>query len=74
MQVAVVKAAFDSDANVWYVEHSDLAGLRVEGDTFEIFKRNIADATFDLFRGEGASGEIYVEIIAHTSLHIPAAA
>ena len=44
MRVAVAKAALDDDAGVWYVEHSDTEGLRVEGETFEVFRRNVADA------------------------------
>jgi hypothetical protein len=31
MHVAVVKATFDEDARVWYVESSDIEGLHVEG-------------------------------------------
>lgn len=30
MSMIVVKAAFDSDAGVWFVESSDLPGLNVE--------------------------------------------
>ena len=43
MRVAVLKAAFDDDARVWYVESCDIDGLHVEGDTFEAFRRNVAD-------------------------------
>ena len=31
MHVAVVKATFDEDARVWYVESSDIEGLHVGG-------------------------------------------
>jgi predicted RNase H-like HicB family nuclease len=75
MRVAVVKAAHDDDAGVWYVEHSDVAGLHVEGDTFERFCRNVGDAVADLVEGEGeGGGEIHVEIIAHASVRARAAA
>jgi hypothetical protein len=73
MRVAVVKAAHDDDAGVWYVEHSDVAGLHVEGDTFERFCRNVGDAVADLVEGEGG-GEIHVDIIAHASVRARAAA
>ena len=56
MRVAVVKAAYDDDASVWYVEHSEVDGLRVEGETFEAFRRNVADAAADLIEGAGDRG------------------
>jgi predicted RNase H-like HicB family nuclease len=63
MRVAVVKAAHD-DAGVWYVEHSDVEGLHVEGETFEAFYANIAGAAADLLE-EKDDGEIQIEILAH---------
>jgi hypothetical protein len=75
MRVAVVKAAHDNDAGVWYVEHSDVEGLHVEGDTFESFCRNVGDAVADLLEGAtGGDDEIHVEIIARASLRARAAA
>ena len=69
MRIAVVKAARDDEAGVWYVESSDLGGLHVEGETFEAFCRNVAGAVADLLEGENDGlGEIPVEIIAHTSV------
>jgi hypothetical protein len=73
MRVAVLKAAFDEDADVWYVESSDIEGLSVEGDTFKAFCRNFGDAAADLLEGDGA-GEIHIEIIAHASVRARAAA
>ena len=71
MRIAVVKAAFDDEAGVWFVETSDLEGLHVEGDTFEAFRQNVAAAVGDLLEGET---DIPVEIIAHSSLRVRAAA
>ena len=73
MRIAVVKAAHDDEAGVWYVEHSDVEGLHVEGDTFEVFCRNVAGAAADLIEGEG-EGEIHIEIIAHASIRAGVAA
>jgi predicted RNase H-like HicB family nuclease len=70
MRVAVVKAAHDDEAGVWYIEHSDVEGLHVEGETFEAFCANVADAVGDLLEGE----EVQVEIIAHASVRAHAAA
>ena len=39
----------------------------MEGDTFEAFRRNVADAAADLLEGGGA-GEVHIEIIAHASV------
>ncbi len=64
MRVAVVKAAFDDDAGVWYVEHSDIVGLHVEGETFEAFRQNVAAATADLIFGEEGSEMTHFEISA----------
>jgi len=72
MRIAVVKAAHDDEAGVWYVEHSDVEGLHVEGDTFEAFCRNVAGAVGDLVEGEG--DEVHIEVIAHASMRARAAA
>jgi hypothetical protein len=72
MRVAVVKAAHDDEAGAWYVEHSDVDGLHVEGDTFEAFRHNVASAVGDLLKGEG--GEVQIEIIAHASIRARVAA
>ena len=71
MRIAVVKAAYDEEAGVWYVETSDLEGLHVEGATFEAFRDNVAAGVADLLEGET---DIPVEIIAHSSLRVRAAA
>ena len=64
MRIAVVKAARDADAGVWYVEHSDVGGLHVEGETFEDFCRNVSNAVSDLLEGDSEVGDIPIEIIA----------
>jgi len=74
MRIAVVKAARDLDALVWYVEHSDVAGLHVEGETFDEFCHNVAVAVADLLEGESDGAEIPIEIIAHASLRARVAA
>ncbi len=72
MRIAVVKAARDEDAGVWIVESSDVDGLRVEGDTFEEFCRNVSTAVSDLLGDEAE--DIPIEIIAHASLRARTAA
>jgi predicted RNase H-like HicB family nuclease len=72
MRVVVVKAAHDDEGGVWYVEHSDVEGLHVEGETFEAFRHNVASAVEELLEGE--AGEIHIEIIAHASIRARVAA
>lgn len=67
MRIAVVKAHRDEQANVWRVEHSDVDGLRVEGETFEAFCRNVADGVAGLIEGEHGGEEVAIEVIAHAS-------
>ncbi len=75
MRIIVLKAARDDDAGLWYVEHSDVEGLHVEGNTFEAFCRNVRDAAVGLFEGgRDGAGEIQIEIIAHASVRARVAA
>ena len=70
MRIAVIKAARDEDAGVWYVETSDVEGLHAEGETFEAFCQNVTAGVADLLEGD----DIPIEIIAHASLRSGAAA
>jgi len=72
MRIAVVKAAHDDEAGVWYVQHSDIEGLHAEGDSFETFCRNVASAVGDLLESDG--GEVHIEIIARASMRARVAA
>ena len=75
MRVAVVKAAHGDEAGVWFVQHSDVEGLHVEGDSFEDFCTNVASAAADLIEDEGdGDREIQIEIIAHASIRARAPA
>ena len=73
MRVAIVKAAFDDEPGVWFVEHSDIEGLRAAGDTFKVFRSNVASATADFLSGAGGE-DIPIEIVAHASVRTDAAA
>jgi hypothetical protein len=73
MRVAVVKAGYDNEVGVWYVQSSDVEGLRVEGETFEAFCRAVEGAVADLLEGELAA-EVSIEVIAHASLRAHIAA
>jgi hypothetical protein len=55
-----VKAAWDPEARVWYVEHSTLQGLHIEAETREALYSKLPGAIEDLL----GSGEREVEFIA----------
>jgi predicted RNase H-like HicB family nuclease len=63
----VVKAAWDPDAGVWWVEHSDLPGLNLEAETLEALRDKLPGAIEDLLEAAGHTGEreVQIEIIAH---------
>jgi predicted RNase H-like HicB family nuclease len=72
----MVKAAYDDEAQVWYVESSDLPGLNVEADSLEELIAKLSPAVQDDEGGlEGLDlgvieGEIPIELIAHASSRV----
>lgn len=65
-----VKASFDPEANVWYVEESDLPGLSAEADTLELLAGKLSGMVADLFEENGfddvpADSAPPIELIAH---------
>ncbi len=70
MSLYVVKASFDPDADVWFVEHSDVPGLATEAATFEELCRKIEIMAAELLQANGletGSAGVAIEIIAHTT-------
>jgi hypothetical protein len=55
-----VRAAWDSEANVWYVQDSNVPGLHIEAETREKLYEKLPGAIEDLL----GSGEREVEFIA----------
>ena len=78
LDLIVVRAAYDPDARVWYVESSEpLHGLNLEAETIEQLRDKIPAAVADLYQeAPRFVGKVAVEIIARTSttVRIPAAA
>ena len=58
-----VKAAWDAQAEVWYIEHSDLPGLHIEAETPIALYEKLPGAIEDLLEGSGTR-EISFESIA----------
>ena len=48
MTTVHVKAAYDPDAKVWYVEQSSLSGVFAEGQTADELARKLPDIVEDL--------------------------
>jgi Domain of unknown function (DUF1902) len=75
-KLIVVKAARDTDAGVWYIESSDLPGLRLEAKTLELLAKKLPGAILDLLEAGQADGQYDasqdtpVEIIAHMSTRV----
>jgi Domain of unknown function (DUF1902) len=73
MPLYIVKASFDHEADVWYVDHTDVPGLATEADTFEALCRKIEDMAPELLELNGlekAPADLAIEIIAHTTSKI----
>ena len=70
MSLYIVKASFDADADVWFVDHTDIPGLATEAATFEALCRKIEVMASELLEANGLEtgpAEIAIEIIAHTT-------
>jgi hypothetical protein len=75
VDVINIRLAFDVDASVWYVEASDVHGLRLEGATADELMARIPGAIQDLLEEAGAPREVSLNIVAHreTSVQLEAA-
>ena len=70
----VVKAAYDAEARVWFVEDSDLHGLNAEAATLEALVDKLPNVVADLLEANGfdAAGarEVPIELIAHARTRV----
>jgi len=65
-----VNAAWDPDAGVWWIEESNLPGLRLEAETLEALCDKIPGAVADLLEDKVSEAfEVPIEIIAQTRTH-----
>jgi len=81
MTMIVVKAAYDDEAGVWFIESSDMAGLNLEARSIEELRDMLPGAILDLLEAEDGDGgqgdlDVPIELIAHASTrlrsHVPA--
>jgi hypothetical protein len=66
-----VKAAWDAEAEVWYIEHSDLPGLHIEAETPIALHDKLPGAIEDLLEGS-RTREVSFEFIAPGHVKIAA--
>ena len=67
-----VHVTYDPEARVWFVEQSDVHGLRIEAATIEELVERLPGAIQDLLEdgdGHGAH-DVPVEVIAHRSVSV----
>jgi hypothetical protein len=72
-KLIVVKAAFDPEARVWFVEDSgDLHGLNVEAPSLETLVEKLPAAVADLLELADLDGdrEAPIEVIAHARTRV----
>ncbi len=63
---AFVRAAWDDEAKVWFVEDSDISGLVTEAETLDGLRQRIRDVLPDLLHGiEDVPEQIEIDLIAH---------
>jgi hypothetical protein len=70
MSLYVVKASFDAEAEVWFVDHTEIPGLATEAPSFEELCRKIEIMASELLEANGLETgpvEVAIEIIAHTT-------
>ena len=71
-RLVIVKAAYDLEAEVWYVEDSDLHSVNAWASTLEELRDKLPAVILDLLDEEGDAGEdsaldVPIEVIAHLS-------
>lgn len=69
-RMIIVRAAFDPEAGVWFVESSDVPGLAAEAESVEALGEKLPGMIADLLEENGMDGdgepcEAPIEIIAH---------
>ena len=77
MSLLVVKAAYDTEAGVWYVEDSDVPGLATEAPTLEALSAKLQVMIPELMAlngrnddDDGLPPDVPIEIIAHMSSRV----
>jgi Domain of unknown function (DUF1902) len=71
IRLIVVRAAYDPDAKVWWVEDSDpLFGLNLEAASIDELRDKLPAAVIDLLEPSSPGADIAIEIIGHTHTRV----
>lgn len=74
MALIVVKATWDSEADVWVAESEDVPGLVTEAESIEALQRKLPGIIQDLLEDDGSDAgqeiEIPVELVANVSSRV----
>ena len=76
-QTIIVRADWDDDAKVWVATTSDIRGLAVEAETFDLLREAVMGAIADLIEENGFDTdlpEVAVQILGQSILRVPVAA
>jgi hypothetical protein len=71
----VVRAKFDPDVEVWFVESSDLPGVNAEAPTLEGLVKKLPAVVQDIFEATKGMGsaeirDVPIEVIAHAHIRL----
>jgi hypothetical protein len=63
----IIRAAYDDEASIWYVESSTIEGLRTEANTLEALTAKLPGLVVDLIEANSLDihGNVPIELIAH---------
>lgn len=73
-RLILIKVAYDDEADVWYVDHSSLAGLSAEAPTVDDLIKRLPGMIIDLIEEngfDGDPGEVALEVVASHAQRIP---
>lgn len=72
---AIIRAAWDDEAQVWYIEDTDIPGLVTESETLEGLRQRIRNILPDLLQDvTDKPDEIEIDLIAHRHERVQTAA
>jgi predicted RNase H-like HicB family nuclease len=67
----LVKAAYDADAKVWFVESSDLEGVNAEASSLEGLLQKLPGVVLDLLEEDGLDDvDLPIELVAHANTRV----
>ncbi len=62
----LIKAAYDGEAEVWYVEESSLPGLSAESESLDGLLAKLPGMILDLTEEDSGAGDVPIELVAHS--------